>query len=164
MGINESLADTHSVIDNKLYMKNGNKRKMCHCGKTFNLDAVVLDSPDVRLLTEFYAKLLNWKIDFINEATCGRVSSPDGGCRLLIQLNEIYERPVWPEQKSFQQQQEHLDFEVSSQEEMQSAVKHALNCGATLAEAQFGYNEEKQADDWVTLIDPVGHPFCFVIW
>ena len=138
--------------------------QMCHFGKTFNLDAVVLDSPDVRLLTEFYAKLLNWKIDFINEATCGRVSSPDGGCRLLIQLNEIYERPVWPEQKSFQQQQEHLDFEVSSQEEMQSAVEHALNCGATLAEAQFGHNEEKQTNDWVTLIDPVGHPFCFVIW
>lgn len=23
---------------------------------------------------------------------------------------------------------------------------------------------EKQTDDWVTLIDPVGHPFCFVNW
>jgi len=33
-----------------------------------------------------------------------------------------------------------------------------------MAEAQFGHNEEKRTDDWVTLIDPVGHPFCFVIW
>lgn len=132
--------------------------------KAFVLDAVVLDSPDVRLLTEFYARLLNWKIDFINEKTCGRVSSPGGGCRILIQLNEIYECPIWPERKAFQQQQAHLDFEVESPEEMKSAVRHALDCGAVMADEQFGHNEEKQTDDWVTLIDPVGHPFCFVIW
>ena len=132
--------------------------------KPYVLDAVVLDSPDVRLLTEFYAKLLNWNIDFINEKTVGRVSSPNGGCRILIQLNEIYDRPNWPEQRLFQQQQAHLDFEVSSQIEMKTAAQHALDCGAMIAEVQFGHNEEKGTDDWITLIDPVGHPFCFVIW
>lgn len=129
-----------------------------------SLDAIVLDSPDVKLLTEFYAQLLHWKIDFINSKTCGRISSPEGGCRILIQFNEIYERPIWPEQKMSQQQQAHVDFAVSSQEEMESAIQHALDCGAVMAEEQFGYNKQKQTYDWVTLIDPVGHPFCFVIW
>lgn len=132
--------------------------------KPIVLDAIVLDSPDVRLLTDFYAKLLNWKIDFINDETCGRVSSPNGGCRILIQLNAIYERPIWPEQEKLQQQQAHLDFEVQDQAEMKSSIQHALNCGAMMAKEQFGYNESKQIYDWVTLIDPVGHPFCFVIW
>lgn len=130
----------------------------------FSLDAVVLDSPDVRLLTEFYAKLLSWKIDFINdEAGYGRISSPDGGYRILIQFNAIYERPVWPEQKPFQQQQAHLDLKVRSREEMNTAIQHALNCGAVAAKEQFGHNDENQTSDWVTLIDPAGHPFCLVI-
>lgn len=132
--------------------------------KPIVLDAIVLDSPDVRLLTEFYARLLSWKIDFTNDETCGRVSSPNGGCKILIQLNKIYERPIWPEQKQSQQQQAHLDFELQNQEEMKIAIQHALGCGATMAKEQFGYNKSKQAYSWVTLIDPVGHPFCFVIW
>ena len=132
--------------------------------KPLVLDAIVLDSPNVRLLTEFYARLLNWKIDFINDETCGRISSPNGGCRILIQLNSIYERPVWPEHEQSQQQQAHLDFEVLNQDKMKSAIQHALDCGAMMAKEQFGYNEAKQIYDWVTLIDPVGHPFCFVIW
>jgi len=33
-------------------------------------------------------------------------------------------------------------------------VKHALNCGASLAKYQSG--------DWKVLIDPAGHPFCIV--
>ena len=32
--------------------------------KPYVLDAVVLDSPDVRLLTEFYAKLLGTSIEY----------------------------------------------------------------------------------------------------
>jgi len=128
------------------------------------LDSVVLDSPDVRLLTAFYQKLLGWQIDFIDEKTCARLSPPEGGTRLLIQLNEWYQRPVWPERKDSPQQQAHLDFEVKGQEELQAAVRHALSLGAQMPETQFGHDEEKGTDRWVTLIDPVGHPFCFVIW
>lgn len=132
--------------------------------KALRLDAVVLDTPDVKILVEFYSKLLNWNIDFINEPTCGRISSPNGGTRILIQLNEIYRSPIWPETDNMQQQQAHLDFEVTDIDEMNTAVIHALACGAIMAKQQFGYNEKKQAFDWITMIDPVGHPFCFVIW
>lgn len=124
----------------------------------------MLDSPDVGLLVRFYAELLRWNIDFINEKTCGRLSSPLGGTRVLVQLNERYERPVWPEKEGSPQQQAHLDIEVNSPEEMENAVAHAVRCGAVKADCQFGFNEEKQRYDWVTMADPVGHPFCFVFW
>ncbi len=131
---------------------------------SLKLDAAVLDSPDVRLLTAFYQKLLGWQVDFIDEKTCARLSPPEGGTRILIQLNALYQRPVWPEREGLQQQQAHLDIEVKTQEEMQAAVRHALSLGAAMPETQFGRDEKNGTDSWVTLIDPVGHPFCFVIW
>ena len=45
----------------------------------------------------------------------------------------------------------HLDFYSDNVEE---SVKHAVSCGAKLAEYQSG--------DWKVLIDPAGHPFCIV--
>ena len=34
----------------------------------------------------------------------------------------------------------------------------ALDLGARMAEAQYG------EDEWITLPDPAGHPFCPLIW
>lgn len=43
------------------------------------LDAQVIDSPNVKRAAEFYARLLGWQIDFISEAKYARISSPQGG-------------------------------------------------------------------------------------
>ena len=64
--------------------------------------------------------------------------------------------PVWPEEPGAQQQMAHLDFIVPDRETMPQAVQHALACGAAMAPVQF-------SDSWVTLTDPAGHPFCFVL-
>lgn len=44
----------------------------------------------------------------------------------------------------------HLDFHV---EDLESAVKHAIECGAKLADSQYFETSR-------TMIDPAGHPFC----
>lgn len=54
-----------------------------------------------------------------------------------------YVPPVWPENAGKQQKQMHFDFQVDNVAEM---VKKA--------ESQFGGN------DFVTMFDPAGHPFC----
>ncbi|MFT4007477.1 MAG: VOC family protein, partial [Lacrimispora sp.] len=57
-----------------------------------------------------------------------------------------------------QQQMAHLDFTVHNEEQMDLAVQHALSCGAIKASVQY------DPIRWITMIDPAGHPFCFVIW
>lgn len=58
--------------------------------------------------------------------------------------------PVWPDEPEAQQQMAHMDFAVNDLEE---AVRHAIDCGATVASEQF-------SDGWRVMIDPAGHPFC----
>jgi predicted enzyme related to lactoylglutathione lyase len=62
-----------------------------------------------------------------------------------------YIRPVWPEEEGRQQTQMHFDFQVP---DVAKAVKYAEALGAVRAPAQFGSGE------FVTMLDPVGHPFC----
>jgi uncharacterized glyoxalase superfamily protein PhnB len=78
---------------------------------------------------------------------------PGGGPGLSFQLEELYERPTWPSERERQQMQLHLDIEV---EDLDAAVAHALEAGATLAEFQ---PQEKVR----VLLDPAGHPFCFFV-
>jgi len=47
----------------------------------------------------------------------------------------------------------HLDFAVNDLEE---AVQHAINCGATMAAEQF-------SEEWRVMFDPAGHPFCCAV-
>ena len=70
--------------------------------------------------------------------------------------NSDYVQPVWPEEPPGQQQMLHLDFTVPSAEMMEQAVQHAISCGARKAEVQYDSR-------WTVMIDPAGHPFCFVV-
>lgn len=122
------------------------------------INAVVLDCRDPAALSDFYIRLLGWskEPDNEDEEFIGIVS-PAGGARILFQRNEEYTPPVWPEEPGRQQQMTHLDFTVRNKEQMGLAVKHAVSCGAGKADVQY-------SDKWTVMIDPEGHPFCFVIW
>lgn len=122
------------------------------------LDAVALDCVEIRPLADFYMRLLGWVVheDFGEEWM--DICPPGGGVKIAFQQNEDYVPPVWPEEAGAQQQMVHLDFAVGNVEEMTRATEHAVACGATLAPVQYG------GEKWVTLFDPAGHPFCFVIW
>lgn len=122
------------------------------------LDAVVLECPDITALSDFYLRLLGWQRHYGEAGEWADIQSPNGGVKLAFQQSDDYSPPVWPDEPGAQRQMVHLDFAVSDKAQMKRAVEHALACGATLAGTQFG------GDQWVTLLDPAGHPFCFVIW
>lgn len=122
------------------------------------LDAVVLECKDVAALSDFYIRLLGWQKHYGEGTEWRDIVSPGGQVKIAFQYNEIYQPPVWPEEPGAQQQMAHLDFTVTSPQQLELAVQHALACGAVKAPMQ--YDPEK----WITLFDPAGHPFCFVLW
>lgn len=122
------------------------------------LDAVVLNCKDVAVLSDFYIRLLGWKRNYDEGEEWADISSPSGNVKIAFQFNENYVPPVWPEEPNAPQQMAHLDFTVKDGDQMKRAVQHAISCGAVKAKMQYG------EDKWTTMIDPAGHPFCFVIW
>ena len=116
---------------------------------------MVLGSPAPIKLAEFYRDLLGWEISGDPDPTwVTMVMRDDKGeptrSNLAFQLEEIYDRPVWPSESGTQQMQFHLDVAVR---DVEAAVEDALALGATLAQFQ-------PQEDVRVLLDPDGHPFC----
>ncbi|WP_195283590.1 VOC family protein [Harryflintia acetispora] len=112
-----------------------------------------LDCTDPYGLAKFYAALLGWEIPYHDEdfACLGAPGAAQGAYPgITFQKNPAYRPPVWPDEPEAQQQMAHLDFAVNDLEE---AVKHAVQCGAAVAQKQF-------SDGWRVMLDPAGHPFC----
>ena len=112
------------------------------------LGNVTVDCDDERKLQRFYGELLGWEMCELFARPA--VSSSSGIVFLFIEEKD-YVPPVWPEDTGKQQKQMHFDFQVDNVAEM---VKKAESLGAKKAESQFGGN------DFVTMFDPAGHPFC----
>ena len=120
---------------------------------SIRIDDIMLDCRDPQELGHFYAALLGWSYTEFGR-DCTMVRLPDFPLRLLCQREEDYLPPVWPEAEGKQQKMLHLDFTVS---DLEGAVRHALSLGAVKAEEQ--YNPKQ----WITLLDPAGHPFCLCL-
>ena len=118
------------------------------------LSTVVLDCRDVKALSGFYARMLGWSEGDAEGNEWAEIEGAPGATAIGFQKNEDYVPPVWPEEAGAQQQMAHLDFGVPK-EKLPEAVAHAVACGAKVASAQF-------SDRWTVMIDPEGHPFCFV--
>ena len=114
-----------------------------------NISSTVLGAPDPRALAGFYEKLLGWT-RVRDEDDWVMLKPPEGFTGLAFQTEENHVPPVWPAGKGDQQMMMHLDIWV---EDLDEAVKWALESGATLADFQ------PQLDNRV-MIDPAGHPFC----
>lgn len=112
------------------------------------LGNVMIDCDDERKLQKFYAELLGWEACELFARPA--VKSSTGIVFLFIEEPD-YIRPTWPEINGMQQKQMHFDFQVDNVLEM---MKKAEELGAVKANAQFGDK------DYITMIDPAGHPFC----
>jgi catechol 2,3-dioxygenase-like lactoylglutathione lyase family enzyme len=110
---------------------------------------VVLDAPDVDVLTRFYAELRGWTI-WKQDEVGSALDVGEGVAYLAIQFNPDYVRPAWPSAVGAQQMMLHLDFEVS---DLATETARAIALGAQLAEWQPQENVR-------VLLDPAGHPFC----
>jgi predicted enzyme related to lactoylglutathione lyase len=109
--------------------------------------SINIDCPDTRTLRGFYAELTGWDQEFQWTA----LVADNGMVVHFMQCDFDYIPPVWPEEATKQQKQMHMDFQV---DDLPSAVEHAIRLGATKAVAQYG------GQHFMTMIDPVGHPFC----
>ena len=115
------------------------------------LGNVMVDCDDEKKLQNFYAELLGWEKCELYARPAVRSST---GVVFLFIEEPDYVRPVWPEEAGKQQKQMHFDFQVDNLPEM---VKKAESLGAVRAKEQFGGN------DFVTMLDPAGHPFCLCL-
>lgn len=115
--------------------------------------ATVLNSPDPQALARFYSRLLGWPLAE-DEPDWARLEHPDGGTTLSFQIEDLYQRPVWPAKAGTQQMMQHLDFRVT---DLDASCAHAASCGAILDEHQ------PEPDDLRVHRDPDGHVFCLFV-
>lgn len=112
------------------------------------LGNVMVDCNDEKELQKFYGELLGWEMCELFARPAVRSSS---GIVFLFIEEDGYVPPTWPEKTGQQQKQMHFDFQVDNVMQM---VKKAESLGASKSKVQFGGN------DFVTMFDPAGHPFC----
>lgn len=112
------------------------------------LGNVMVDCNDELELQNFYGELLGWeKCELFGRPA---VRSSNGIVFLFIEEPD-YVPPVWPEEAGKQQKQMHFDFQV---DDVNAAVSKAISLGASKTPNQYG------GEDFITMIDPAGHPFC----
>jgi len=117
--------------------------------KSFGIGDISIDCSDPARTREFYAKISGWtQRELYN---CPALTDGNGFTVLFMGCDFTYEPPVWPEETGKQQKQIHFNFRV---DELSAAVAEAVKLGAVKPAVQFG------GDDYVTLLDPEGHPFC----
>lgn len=112
------------------------------------LGNVMVDCADAKGLQRFYGELLSWEQCECFGLPAVRSSS---GIVFLFAEEPDYLPPIWPEKAGCQQKQLHFDFQV---EDVLKTAQQAERLGAVRASSQFGGGE------FLTLLDPAGHPFC----
>jgi catechol 2,3-dioxygenase-like lactoylglutathione lyase family enzyme len=116
---------------------------------TLELTTVNIGAPDTTALARFYERLLGWTLA-VDEPGWAVVRNPAGGVSLAFQLEQDHVRPSWPARTGDQQMQQHLEIRV---DDLDGAVAHARECGATVVQFQ-------PQNDVRVCLDPAGHPFC----
>jgi hypothetical protein len=108
---------------------------------------VMLDCPDAKALSNFYAELLGKPVTY--EADGVAMIGEDGAQPVMFQQVEHYTAPRWPDPAY--PQQIHLDVTV---QDVDAAERAALDIGATRLDGA--------GPNWRVYADPVGKPFCLV--
>lgn len=123
--------------------------------KSITFSVVALDCPDPLALAAFYSALTGLDVeplgDFPPEDVDWITLLNADQATIGFQKIPGYVAPTWPEGPT--PQQLHLDFRVDDLDESEA---HAVALGATKAEYQPGTS-------FRVYLDPVGHPFCFVL-
>ena len=123
------------------------------------LRQVVLDTPDVRTLAEFYRKMFGLAYRPGDETPSGQdwLVLQGGGLRLAFQQNPELRRTTWPSPEL--PAQLHLDTTVKSTSDLNHQHERALSLGATLVLDRSNDPEEPLR----VYADPAGHPFCIFV-
>ena len=124
----------------------------------------VLDAVDVRGLAEFYRELLGLQYRPGDEVPDGEDDADwlvlvDGAGRrvLAFQQEPALTRSTWPAHDV--PMQLHLDFRVSTLDELRAQRARAEGLGATLLLDRT----DEEGEPLYVLGDPEGHPFCLLV-
>lgn len=125
----------------------------------------VLDTTEVRALAEFYRRLIGLRYrpgdeppaDGPDDADWLVLTDEVGNRKLAFQLVERLERTTWPRHDV--PMQLHLDFTVSSREELERHRQRAEELGGEVLLDRTGDDEEPL----YVLADLAGHPFCIFV-
>ncbi len=126
----------------------------------------VIDTTDARALAEFYRQLLGLHYRQGDEPPADGVADDadwlvlvdtNGGRRVAFQRVERVDRTTWPQHDVPMQM--HLDFTVSSLEELQRLRTRAESLGAQLLLDRTDDSDEPL----YVLADLSGHPFCIFV-
>jgi catechol 2,3-dioxygenase-like lactoylglutathione lyase family enzyme len=132
------------------------------------LRQVVLDAPDIRLLAEFYRRLLGLRYRPGDEPPADGAPDPlgedwlclrDPAGRPCLAFQQVpgMPRPTWP--GGARPQMLHLDMAVASKAELDRQHERALALGAQLLLDRTDDEEEPLR----VYADPAGHPFCIFV-
>jgi|SRR3954449_12461064 predicted enzyme related to lactoylglutathione lyase len=116
---------------------------------TVRFGSTVLDTPDPKRLSRFYAELLNWSVDPDDDSDEWVTIRSETGAQLMFQRATDVQPPTWPDPAI--PQQFHLDLEV---DDLDAAQAYAESLGATRRRA------EGEGQHFRVFLDPSGHPFC----
>jgi len=125
-----------------------------------------IDTTDARALAEFYRQLLGLRYRYGDEpprdgdaddADWLVLADPNGVRKLAFQQVERLERTTWPMHDVPMQM--HLDFTVSSREELQRQRERAESLGAQLLQDRT----DDANEPLYVMADPSGHPFCIFV-
>jgi predicted enzyme related to lactoylglutathione lyase len=111
--------------------------------------ATVLDTPDPKRLSRFYADLLGWSVDPDDDSDDWVTIRSADGARLMFQHATSFRPPTWPDGQI--PQQFHLDLMV---DDLDAAQAYAESLGALRRRA------EGEGEHFRVFLDPSGHPFC----
>ena len=111
------------------------------------LTSVMLDCPDAKALSHFYAELLGKPVTY--EADGVAMIGEDGAQPVMFQQVAHYTAPRWPDPAY--PQQIHLDVTV---QDVDAAERAVLGIGATRLDGA--------GPNWRVYADPAGKPFCLV--
>ena len=125
-----------------------------------------IDARDCRGLAEFYRELLGLSYrpgeeiptDGSDDDADWLVLLDDDGNRVLtVQEKPDTTSPTWPSEQVPMQM--HMDFKVSSVEELERHRRRAEELGATVL-----YDRTRdEGEPLYVLADPAGHPFCLLV-
>jgi predicted enzyme related to lactoylglutathione lyase len=116
---------------------------------TITFGTTVLDTPDPKQLSRFYAQLLDWSVDPNDDSDDWVTIRSATGTQLMFQLATEFRAPTWPD--AAVPQQFHLDLMV---DDLDAAQAYAESLGAVRSQA------DGEAKHFRVFLDPSGHPFC----
>jgi len=120
----------------------------------FEWNALCIDCApaDFEKVVAFYRDLLGWQVH--EKEPRWAAIGPETGMDILVQAEDWYVPPVWPEAAPAQTKMMHLEVRV---DDVEAAVARAVSIGAREAPSQPA---DRDPSKLRVMLDPAGHPFC----